>query len=769
MKSTTVIRWLKRIFLYLISFIFLFLIGVILFLGPLAKYAIERYDLDWLGREIEVEELHINAITGTVEVKDLTILERDSVNTFFRLPSARFYARIWPLFFSQMEVDSVRLHGLEMQVSQLGKSFNFDDLISRFSAEGDSVRMPENTTAGSAQWKILVRDIDLTSGILRYENRTLSHSIGMDSIHLFLPRYSTEEPEIEARIGLRVNENGSGSLGADLGLDQETLVYRAKLDIDRLSFEPLFPYLTEYLEIHSLEGFLNTTLELDGQITDRVEYAGHGRVSIEDFRIADVDRDSVASFTKLEIDIDTINSRSKLSRFSSLALHKPYLRFELYREGDNLSALVREELRTPDTVITRADGAIIPGQEYFNVFIYLGQYANFLARTYVESDYIADRIELTEGTILFRDLTMDEEVMFLIQDLAVESTKFDSRNERVHFGMDALINQSAALHADWSVDPKDVLEMDLDYELRGLTISSLSPYSIFHTAHPLISGNLLFEGDVHIHSRQLKSDNHLFIKDVDVAKKRFNDPPIKLPLRLAVVLLRDVHGDINLRIPVRGSLDDPKFNYGKIAWQVFKNLMIKAAAAPFKALASVFGVDEESLKEVPLDYGDASIPKKSERRLKDISRVLKNKPELVLQYYPKGNAALERDLIAFDKVKQMYLDSLNTDPESKVDSSAIMLLSPRDSSLHAFILGLTKLEDPLSPVSEHCRSIIGLDSLNVVYDSVSDHRVRRFLDALEKEHGVAPSRIRYWKPELSIVRDTINLPRPTILLNFDVQ
>ena len=191
-----------------------------------------------------------------------------------------------------------------------------------------------------------------------------------------------------------------------------------------------------------------------------------------------------------------------------------------------------------DTVITREEGAIIPGQEYFNVFIYLGQYANYLARSYVESNYVADNIDLSDGTILFRDLTMDEEVMFLLQDLDIHSTKFDSRNESVRFELGALINQSAQLNADWSVDPRDVLEMDLDYELKGLTISGLSPYSVFHTAYPLVSGNLLFEGDVHISNRRISSDNHLLIKDIDVAKKRYDDPPIKLPIRLAVVLLR---------------------------------------------------------------------------------------------------------------------------------------------------------------------------------------------------------------------------------------
>lgn len=364
---------------------------------------------------------------------------------------------------------------------------------------------------------------------------------------------------------------------------------------------------------------------------------------------------------------------------------------------------------------------------------------------------------------------MDEEVMFLLQDLDIHSTKFDSRNESVRFELGALINQSAQLNADWSVDPRDVLEMDLDYELKGLTISGLSPYSVFHTAYPLVSGNLLFEGDVHISNRRISSDNHLLIKDIDVAKKRFNNPPIKLPIRLAVVLLRDLNGNIDLDIPIRGSLDDPKFHIGRIVWYVVKNTITKAAAAPFKFLARIFKIDEESLKEVPYEYSEFDIDKERRRRLKNIACVLKHKKKLVLEYYPKGNADLEMDFIAFDHVKLMYLDSLRADSTLKVDSSEIMKLSPRDSALYQFILDNTTLADKLAPVSKHCRTIMGKDSLVTVYRTITEQRHDLFMKTLTSELGVDSTRIVQWDPDISVKRDTINLVRPTYLLNFDVR
>ena len=127
------------------------------------------------------------------------------------------------------------------------------------------------------------------------------------------------------------------------------------------------------------------------------------------------------------------------------------------------------------------------------------------------------------------------------------------------------------------------------------------------------------------------------------------------------------------------------------------------------------------------------------------------------------------DFLAFDHVKGLYLDSLMADSTVKVDSSRIMRLSPRDSSLYQFILLKTKLTDQLAPVSKHCRSIIGVDSLTTAYLLVKEQRHKLFMEELKTELGVESSRMQLWDPDLKIKRDTINLTRPTYLLNFNVK
>ena len=49
----------------------------------------------------------------------------------------------------------------------------------------------------------------------------------------------------------------------------------------------------------------------------------------------------------------------------------------------------------------------------------------------------------------------------------------------------------------------------------------------------------------------------------------------KLPVLLAVALLKDRNGVIDINLPVSGTLDDPQFSLGPIIWQVIGNLIAR--------------------------------------------------------------------------------------------------------------------------------------------------------------------------------------------------
>ena len=265
----------------------------------------------------------------------------------------------------------------------------------------------------------------------------------------------------------------SGVVRVSGDIDYNTFVYNLYFDLDQFRLMWLKRHLDEYANITAFDGMLTTDATIMGDFKGDFDYRGSGFFQIEDFKIVDAQRDSFFAFTDLEIELDTFNSIGNFYNISDLKVYEPYLRYALYPEGDNVSTLLKPTYFEADTIIESGSEEVIPGQEYFNVFIYLGQYANFLAKTYSESNYTADSIVINDGTIVFEDYTLNDDVMFLFQEANVTTSKFDSRDEKVTFLMDMEINQSAYFNAEWRVNPQDVLDMDLIYTLQGLTVSSL--------------------------------------------------------------------------------------------------------------------------------------------------------------------------------------------------------------------------------------------------------------------------------------------------------
>ncbi|MBK7898011.1 MAG: hypothetical protein IPJ99_01115 [Betaproteobacteria bacterium] len=79
-----------------------------------------------------------------------------------------------------------------------------------------------------------------------------------------------------------------------------------------------------------------------------------------------------------------------------------------------------------------------------------------------------------------------------------------------------------------------------------------------------------------------------------------------LPVKLAVALLKNGRGEIDINLPISGSLEDPQFSLGGIIVRVIVNLFVKAVTSPFTLIASLFGGGEE-LSMIDFDPGRTAL------------------------------------------------------------------------------------------------------------------------------------------------------------------
>lgn len=189
----------------------------------------------------------------------------------------------------------------------------------------------------------------------------------------------------------------------------------------------------------------------------------------------------------------------------------------------------------------------------------------------------------------------------------------------------------APLEITGKINPlRNNLFLDLKVDFKDMDLSPLTPYSDRYAGYTIEKGKLSLNLEYRIVDRKLTSSNNVFLDQFSFGEPVESPDATKLPVRLAVALLKDRNGEIKLDLPVNGSLDDPQFHLGSVIVKIIVNLLTKAATSPFALLGAIFGGGEE-LSYLEFDYGKDTLGKAGEAKLKTLSKALHDRPSLKLE------------------------------------------------------------------------------------------------------------------------------------------
>lgn len=201
--------------------------------------------------------------------------------------------------------------------------------------------------------------------------------------------------------------------------------------------------------------------------------------------------------------------------------------------------------------------------------------------------------------------------------------------------------------------------MDLKAAFKDMDLSPVTPYAGKYIGYDIQKGKLSFDLKYHIDRRKLDSTNVVFLDQLTLGEKVDSSDATKLPVSLAIALLKDRHGQIKLDIPVSGTLDDPQFSVWRIVVKVILNLLGKAATAPFALLGSLFGGGEE-LSYAEFDYGSALLSEENLKKIGTLVKALSDRPTLKIDL--EGYVDAERDREAMKKMvfdRKMKVQKMN--------------------------------------------------------------------------------------------------------------
>lgn len=270
-------------------------------------------------------------------------------------------------------------------------------------------------------------------------------------------------------------------------------------------------------------------------------------------------------------------------------------------------------------------------------------------------------VSVVNGRVDFTDLFIKPNYSADLSELTGRLSAFSSKPRE---GQPALADlelrgkaqQTAPLEITGQINPlAQPLELDITARMRDLDLPPLSPYSVRYAGHGIERGKLSMDVNYKVApDGRLTATNKLVLNQLRFGEE-VKDAPNSLPVRLAVALLADRNGVIDVELPLSGSLNDPQFSVGPLIWKAVLNLITKAVTAPFSLLTGGLGGGSGDSSTVPFAAGNAVLSDAAKKSLDQVVKALTERPELRMTVVGVSNFEKERDAFRRQRLRDMAL------------------------------------------------------------------------------------------------------------------
>ncbi|MBV9913919.1 MAG: DUF748 domain-containing protein, partial [Sinobacteraceae bacterium] len=412
----------------------------------------------------------------------------------------------------------------------------------------------------------------------------------------------------------------------------------------------LQPFVSATTAMSLTSGLLSTRLDVERNGDGKLHATGEAEV----MRLRTVDSALKQDFIKCErLQLRGLSYESEPAtlRIRSVLAHAPYARVII--ESDR-TINVKKVLKTKD-----ADQPLGSAAEQAKGNPQAAAAAN--AQGGSRANISIDSINIVDGSANYADFWIQPHFAVGIQTLKGSITGLTS-NPQSHAKIDlqGAVDRYAPAHI-WGVSNPLAAAgyTDLHLSFKGVELTSATPYSGRFAGYKIEKGKLTVDINYKIQDRQLTASHHMVIEQLELGERVDSPDAVHLPVKLAVALLKDRNGVIDLNLPVSGSLDDPKFSLAPLIWKAVVGLLAKVATAPFAALGRMFGGGEQ-LNYIDFPPGSANLDATAQDKLRSLAQALQAKDKLQLDVPIAYSAQLDGPALA-----AVRLDDQLRPPEQK--------------------------------------------------------------------------------------------------------
>ena len=691
---------------------------MIIFISPVTKYLIKKYDEKYTGRQITLGRVFVNPLTGYIHLSNLKIHELNNDSIFFSAEGVRAKIGLLKFFKRTFEITRLTLDHPWGIIIQNMKDFNFNNLVDKFSSEGN----PDKTRS---KWSFNILRIKIIDGEFHYQEQLTPVNYFIKEVNITSIGKLWSADTIAAQFSF-LSGNGGGDMKGDFTYNLKNEDYRFALIAHKYDLNLIEQYIKDLTAYGSFSANFDANVKAKGTFKDKVSIAISGNLAINELHFGKNPEVDFASFDKLEFGITDLNPKNFKYIFDTIFISHPYFNYELYDYLDNLQTMFGKD----GSRIT----AIKADAGKFNLVIEIARYVKVLADNFFQSDYKINHLEIYKGDIRFNDFSTSEKFAMELNPLTVIADSIDRIRNRVNVSLGSKIKPYGNVSIALGINPVDSSDFDLHYHFQNLPVSMFNPYIISYTSFPLDGGTVEFKGDWRVRKGIIQSNNHLVIVDPAVTKRVRNKDTKWIPLPLIMTFVRERGNYVDYEIPITGNLKDPKFHVSDVIFDLIGNIFIKPPSMPY--IIHVKNIENEIEKSITLRWemrNSSILPDQGEFIEKMADFLIKN-PETFITVYPQQYSLKEKEYILFFEAKKKYFlltSNENALSINKEDSLKIDKMSVKDSLFSHYLRKQIK-DSLVYTIQGKCTMIIDSAKVNSKFDQLNKERENTFISYFKK-------------------------------------
>ncbi|MBE0603698.1 MAG: DUF748 domain-containing protein [Deltaproteobacteria bacterium] len=591
-----------------------------------------------------------------VSVDGLRLRQREEKEDFLDIPAFSVKdARIDPGL-KEIEVGEIATGKGRIAIRKgADGKMNVSRLVPEGAGAGDSAKAaPESAEKAAGKpaegkpWLVTVKKTVVDQYAVRYLDGTTNPRIELDfnGMRLRAENVTTEKKRKGTfSFATGYEREGTLSLAGSFSVDPLSMV--AKLRAKGLRFGRLQPYWTDYVKVLVTDGKISAegTVRIAAPKGGPLQAGYKGEASVNGF--SSLDKEQGEEFLKFETlhfaGIDAGYMPTSVA-IREIALSDFYSRIIINADGTlNVQGIVAKGGGQDNAAEKAApeDGAGKAGPEASS---------GPSAAAGPPAPVRIDNVTLQGGEVDFSDRYIKPNYSANLTEIGGRVSGLSSDESRLaDIDLRGKLGKTTPLEIKGKINPlaKDLF-LDIDVDFRDVELSPLTPYFGRYAGYEIEKGKLTLNLSYRIEKKKLDAKNTVFIDQFTFGNPVESPDATKLPVKLAVSLLKDRSGEIHLDLPVTGRTDDPKFSVWRIVWKIIGNLLVKAATSPFALIGGLLGGGGEELAYVEFDPGRSDIPAVGMAKVRNLEKALYDRPALKLEIV--GHADLERDPEALRQV-----------------------------------------------------------------------------------------------------------------------